>query len=57
MSERGRHFTHFPWTNGYFLGSGPGDVCLEQAEMHGDAQWKIIQQFIGDAKMGISTAA
>ena len=56
-SERGRRFTHHPWTDGAFLGSGPGDVCLEQAEMHGEAQWKIIRAFIDGNRMGISTAA
>jgi len=45
-SERGRAFTHYPWRNGYFLGSGPGDVCLEQAGMHGEAQWEIIRRFV-----------
>ncbi|MEJ2385575.1 MAG: hypothetical protein P8Y54_14525, partial [Xanthomonadales bacterium] len=45
-SPRGRHFTHYPWKHGEFLGSGPGDVCLEQAGMHGAAQWKIIREFI-----------
>ena len=47
-SERGRKFTHYPWVRGEFLGSGPGDVCLEQAGMHGEAQWEIIKRFIGD---------
>jgi hypothetical protein len=46
MSERGREFTFYPWIRGEFLGSGPGDICLEQAGMHGDAQWQIIQKFI-----------
>jgi transketolase len=46
MSERGRQYTFYPWIGGEFLGSGTGDVCLEQAGMHGAAQWKIIQQFI-----------
>jgi len=46
MSERGREFTLYPWKNGAFLGSGPGDVCLEQAGMHGEAQWEVIQKFI-----------
>jgi len=46
MSERGREFTLYPWKNGAFLGSGPGDVCLEQAGMHGEAQWDVIQKFI-----------
>ncbi|MBT8039818.1 MAG: hypothetical protein KJN78_06235 [Gammaproteobacteria bacterium] len=45
-SERGRQFTHYPWKHGQFLGSGPGDVCLEQAGMHGEAQWGIIQKFV-----------
>ena len=49
-SERGREFTHYPWKHGEFLGSGPGDVCLEQAGMHGAAQWKIIEQFIGGSR-------
>ena len=49
-SERGREFTYYPWKKGAFLGSGPGDVCLEQAGMHGEAQWEIIQQFIGDGR-------
>jgi transketolase len=47
MSERGRAFSHYPWKKGYFLGSGPGDICLEQAGMHGEAQWEIIQRFVG----------
>ena len=46
MSERGREYTMYPWKRGYFLGSGTGDVCLEQAGMHGEAQWEIIQQYI-----------
>jgi transketolase len=46
MSGRGRKFTHYPWKQGYFLGSGSGDVCLEQAGMHGEAQWEIIQRFV-----------
>jgi len=46
MSERGREFTLFPWKHGAFLGSGPGDVCLEQAGMDGAAQWNVIQKFI-----------
>jgi transketolase len=45
-SERGRKFTHYPWKHGQFLGSGPGDVCLEQAGMHGAAQWDIIRKFV-----------
>ena len=45
-SERGREFTHYPWKHGQFLGSGPGDVCLEQAGMHGEAQWDIIRKFV-----------
>lgn len=46
MSERGREFTLYPWKHGSFLGSGPGDVCLEQAGMHAEAQWDVIQRFI-----------
>ena len=46
MSERGREFTLYPWKKGEFLGSGPGDVCLEQAGMHAEAQWHVIQKFI-----------
>ena len=46
MSPRGREYTHYPWKQGYFLGSGPGDVCLEQAGMHGEAQWEIIRKFV-----------
>ena len=46
MSERGREYTLYPWKNGAFLGSGPGDVCLEQAGMHGEAQWAVIQKFV-----------
>ncbi len=46
MSERGREFTMYPWKSGYFLGSGQGDVCLEQAGMHAEAQLKTIQKFI-----------
>jgi transketolase len=46
MSPRGREFTHYPWKQGFFLGSGPGDICLEQAGMHGAAQWEIIRRFV-----------
>lgn len=46
MSERGREYTMFPWKSGRFLGSGAGDICLEQAGMHGDAQWEVIQKFV-----------
>ena len=46
MSERGREYTYYPWRAGHFLGSGPGDVCLEQAGMHGEAQWEIIRRFV-----------
>ena len=44
--ERGRQFTMYPWKRGNFLGSGPGDVCLEQAGMHAEAQWEVIRKFI-----------
>jgi len=47
MSERGREFTMYPWKHGEFLGSGQGDVCLEQAGMHAEAQLEIIQRYIG----------
>jgi len=46
MSERGREFTLYPWKKGEFLGSGQGHVCLEQAGMHAEAQWDVIQRFI-----------
>ena len=46
MSERGRQFTMYPWKSGAFLGSGRGDVCLEQAGMHAEAQLELIQKFI-----------
>jgi len=46
MSERGRQFSMYPWKTGNFLGSGQGDVCLEQAGMHAEAQLDIIQRFI-----------
>jgi len=46
MSERGRAFTMYPWKSGNFLGSGQGDVCLEQAGMHAEAQFETIQRFI-----------
>jgi transketolase len=46
MSAKGREYTYYPWKRGNFLGSGPGNVCLEQAGMHGEAQWEIIQKFI-----------
>jgi transketolase len=46
MSERGRSFTMYPWKSGNFLGSGQGDVCLEQAGMHAAAQLETIQRFI-----------
>jgi transketolase len=45
-SEKGRKHSLYPWKQGYFLGSGNGDVCLEQAGMHGEAQWEAIQRFI-----------
>jgi hypothetical protein len=50
LSERGREFTRYPWHKGYFLGSGPGDVCLEQAGMHGEAQWEIIRRFVAGGR-------
>jgi len=46
MSERGRQFTMYPWKSGNFLGSGQGDVCLEQAGMHAGAQLDLIQKFV-----------
>lgn len=46
MSERGREFTMYPWKSGNFLGSGKGDVCLEQAGMHAEAQLDVIERFI-----------
>ena len=46
MSERGREFSLYPWKSGNFLGSGRGDVCLEQAGMHAEAQLEAIQRFI-----------
>lgn len=48
MSERGRQFTMYPWKHGSFLGSGQGDVCLEQAGMDAEAQFSIIERFIAD---------
>jgi transketolase len=47
MSERGRQFSMYPWKHGSFLGSGQGDVCLLQAGMDADAQFHIIEKFIG----------
>jgi transketolase len=52
MSERGREYTMYPWKAGSFLGSGPGDVCLEQAGMHGEAQFELIQRFIAAGRPG-----
>ena len=52
MSERGREYTMYPWKAGSFLGSGPGDVCLEQAGMHAEAQFELIQRFISAGKPG-----
>ena len=49
-SERGRRYTQYPWKKGYFLGSGTGDVCLEQAGMHPEAQWETIKKFISPKK-------
>jgi transketolase len=46
MSEKGREHSLYPWKQGFFLGSGQGDVCLEQAGMHGEAQWEAIRKFI-----------
>ena len=46
MSQRGRDFSMYPWKHGSFLGSGQGDVCLEQAGMHPEAQLDLIQRFI-----------
>jgi len=46
MSERGRELSLYPWKSGNFLGSGQGDVCLEQAGMHAEAQLDTIQNFI-----------
>jgi len=46
MSERGREFSLYPWKSGNFLGSGQGDVCLEQAGMHAEAQLATIEKFI-----------
>ena len=46
MSERGRELSLYPWKSGNFLGSGQGDVCLEQAGMHAEAQLDTIQRFI-----------
>jgi len=48
MSEKGREYSLYPWKRGFFLGSGPGDVCLEQAGMHGQAQWEVIRKFVSD---------
>ena len=47
MSERGREFSLYPWKSGEFLGSGRGEVCLEQAGMHAEAQLEVIRKFIG----------
>ncbi|MCP4044580.1 MAG: hypothetical protein GY732_01155 [Gammaproteobacteria bacterium] len=46
MSQRGRDFSMYPWKHGSFLGSGQGDVCLEQSGMHPEAQLDLIQRFI-----------
>ena len=52
MSERGRQYTLYPWKKGNFLGSGPGDVCLEQAGMNAEAQWDVIQKFVAGKQPG-----
>ena len=52
MSERGRQHTLYPWKNAAFLGSGQGDVCLEQAGMHAEAQWEVIQSFVAGSLAG-----
>ena len=46
MSQRGRDFSMYPWKHGSFLGSGQGDVCLEQSGMHPEAQLDLIERFI-----------
>jgi transketolase len=46
MSEKGRQHSLYPWKQGFFLGSGNGDVCLEQAGMHPEAQWDAIRKFV-----------
>jgi hypothetical protein len=51
MFDRGRAYTLYPWKHGNFLGSGPGDVCIEQADMHGEAQWDVIQRFVSGRQL------
>ena len=46
MSDKGREATLWPWQDGHYLGSGPGDVCMEEAGLNGQAQLKAIENFI-----------
>jgi hypothetical protein len=45
-SERGRAATLHPYAKGHFLGSGAGEMVLEEAGLDGEAQYRAIRSHL-----------
>jgi len=46
-SERGRQATLYPHKHGEYLGSGTGEMCIEEAGLDADSQLQAIEAFVG----------
>ena len=49
MSPRGREFTLYAHKAGRYLGSGPGEKCCEEGNIHAEAQIDAITRFVSKA--------
>jgi transketolase len=49
-SDFGRHHTLHPFKNGAFLGSGPGDMVIEQAGLDGKGQYRAILRYVEELR-------
>jgi transketolase len=45
-SDLGRSMTLHPFRKGHFLGSGPGEVVLEEAGLDGPSQYRAIKRYV-----------
>ncbi|MCH7879128.1 MAG: hypothetical protein IH914_07435, partial [candidate division Zixibacteria bacterium] len=48
-SERGREYTLYPHKGGAYLGSGPGEMCMKEAGLDGEAQLAAIIRFVSSS--------
>jgi transketolase len=46
-SDLGRSATLHPYRKDHFLGSGPGEIVLEEAGLDGETQFKAIKEYVG----------